>query len=157
MAELIREIVIDATPETIWPFLTEADKHVEWIGTVAEIDPRPGGIYRVLVRGQHQSAGEFVEVVPNEKVVFTFGWEEKDHPIPPGSTTLEITLHPEGDKTRVRLVHRGLPGDAVEEHTHGWAHYLDRLAIVTTGGEAGPDAAPAERNDESRATTGGPS
>ena len=29
MAELIREIVIDATPETIWPFLTEADKHVE--------------------------------------------------------------------------------------------------------------------------------
>ena len=51
MAELVREIVIDATPETIWPFLTEADKHVEWIGTVAEIDPRPGGIYRVLVGG----------------------------------------------------------------------------------------------------------
>ena len=49
-----------------------------------------------------------------EKVVFTFGWEEKDHPIPPGSTTVEITLHPEGDKTRVRLVHRGLPADAVE-------------------------------------------
>ena len=88
MAELIREIVIDATPETIWPFLTDADKHVEWIGTVAEIDPRPGGIYRVLVGGQHQSAGEFVEVVPNEKIVVTFGWEEKDHPIPPGSTTI---------------------------------------------------------------------
>ena len=62
MAELIREIVIDATPETIWPFLTEADRHVEWVGTVAEIDPRPGGIYRVLVGGRHQSAGEFVEV-----------------------------------------------------------------------------------------------
>ena len=130
MAELIREIVIDATPETIWPFLTEADKHVEWIGTVAEIDPRPGGVYRVLVGGQHQSAGEFVEVVPNEKVVFTFGWDEKDHPIPPGSTTLEITLHPEGDKTRVRLVHRGLPADAVDDHGHGWAHYLERLAIA---------------------------
>ena len=109
MAELIREILIDATPETIWPFLTDADKHVEWVGTVAEIDPRPGGIYRVLVGGQHQSAGEFVEVVPNEKVVFTFGWEEKDHPIPPGSTTLEITLHPEGDKTRVRLCTEACP------------------------------------------------
>jgi len=145
MAELIREIVIDATPETIWPFLTEADKHVEWVGTVAEIDPRPGGIYRVLMRGQHQSAGEFVEVVPNEKVVLTFGWEEKDHPIPPGSTMLEITLHPEGDKTRVRLVHRGLPADAVEDHGHGWAIYLERLAIVATGGDAGPDAAPVER------------
>ena len=78
-------------------------------------------------------------MVPNEKVVFTFGWEEKDHPIPPGSTTLEITLHPEGDKTRVRLVHRGLPADAVEDHGHGWAHYLERLAIAATGGDAGPD------------------
>jgi uncharacterized protein YndB with AHSA1/START domain len=146
MAELIREIVIDASPETIWPFLTQGDKYVEWVGTVAEIDPRPGGIYRVLMGGgQHQSAGEFVEVVPNEKVVFTFGWEEKDHPIPPRSTTVEITLHPEGDKTRVRLVHRGLPADAVEDHGNGWAHYLERLAIAATGGDAGTDAAPAER------------
>lgn len=144
MAELIREIVIDATPETIWPFLTEADKHVEWIGTVAEIDPRPGGIYRVLVNGRHQSAGEFVEVVPNEKLVFTFGWEEKDHPIPPGSTTLEITLHPEGEKTRVRLAHRGLPVDAVKDHGHGWARYLERLAIVASGGDPGPDEPRAE-------------
>ncbi len=142
MAELIREIVIDATPETIWPFLTEADKHVEWVGTVAEIDPRPGGIYRVLIGGKNQSAGEFVEVIPNEKVVFTFGWEDSDRAIPPGSTTLEITLHPEGDKTRVRLVHSGLPADAVDDHGRGWAHYLERLGIAATGGDAGPDASP---------------
>src|SRR5213075_1448761 len=93
-------------PETIWPFLTEPDQLVQWHGTVAEIDPRPGGIYRVLVAGQFRSAGQYVEVVPMEKVVFTFGWEQDDHPIPPGSTTIEISLHPEGDKTRVRLVHR---------------------------------------------------
>ena len=88
MAQLVREIMIEATPETIWPFLTEPDSLVEWHGTVAEIDPRPGGIYRVLVAGQFQSAGEYVEVVPMEKVVFTFGWEQDGHPIPPGSTTI---------------------------------------------------------------------
>jgi len=142
MAELVREIMIDATPETIWPFLTQADKHVEWLGTVAEIDARVGGSYRVLVGGQHPAAGEYVEVVPNEKVVFTFGWEQKDHPIPAGSTTLEISLHPEGDKTRVRLVHRGLPADALDDHGQGWAHYLDRLAIAATGGDPGADVAP---------------
>src|SRR5262249_2676355 len=48
MAEVVREVMVDATPETIWPFLTEPDKHIQWEGTVAEIDPRPGGTYRVL-------------------------------------------------------------------------------------------------------------
>jgi len=139
MAELIREIMIDATPETIWPFLVDPDKHVDWLGTVADIDPRPGGVYRVLVGGENQSAGEYVEVVPHQKVAFTFGWEQDGNPIRPGSTTVEITLHPEGNKTLVRLVHRGLPEDAIADHTRGWDHYLGRLAIAGTGGDAGPD------------------
>jgi len=142
MAELVREIMIDATPETIWPFLVDPEKHVEWLGTAADIDPRPGGAYRVLVQGQHQSVGEYVEVVPLEKLVFTFGWEEEGNPIRPGSTTIEITLQPEGDKTLVRLAHRGLPEDAVADHTHGWEHYLSRLAVAGTGGDAGPDVSP---------------
>ena len=142
MAELVREIMIDATPETIWPFLTEADRYIEWEGTEAEIDARPGGIYRVLVAGQFPGVGEFVEVVPTSKVVFTFGWEQEGNPITPGSTTVEITLHPEGTKTRVRLVHSGLPADAVDNHTSGWSHYLDRLAIRAAGGDPGPDDGP---------------
>jgi uncharacterized protein YndB with AHSA1/START domain len=140
MSELVREIVIDATPETIWPFLTDPEKHLEWLGTEATIDPRPGGVYRVLVRGEFPSAGEYLEVVPLEKVVFTFGWEQEGNPITPGSTTVEISLHPEGAKTRVQLVHRGLPDDATEEHGTGWAHYLGRLDLAATGRDAGPDA-----------------
>jgi uncharacterized protein YndB with AHSA1/START domain len=144
MAELVREIVIDATPETIWPFLTDASKLVEWQGTEAEIDARPGGVHRVLIAGEHQAVGEYVEVVPMEKLVFTFGWDQPDHPIPPHSTTVEISLHPEGTKTRVRLAHRGLPADAVGDHDGGWTRYLERLAIVAAGGDAGPDTMPAE-------------
>ena len=145
MAELVREIMIDATPETIWPFLTDPTKHVEWLGTAADIDPRPGGVYRVLVGGKNASSGEYVEVVPMEKVVFTFGWDVEGHPIPPGSTTIEISLHREGDKTRVRLTHRGLPDDAVSDHGRGWEHYLNRLAIAGNGGDAGPDILPSEQ------------
>ena len=50
-----------------------------------------------------------------------------------------VPLHREGDKTRVRLVHRGLPADAVEDHGRGWAHYLERLSIAAAGGDTGPD------------------
>ncbi len=138
MAELVREITVAAAPERIWPFLTEPERLLEWHGTEAEIDPRPGGMYRVLVGGRLRSVGQYVEVVPMERIVFTFGWE--DHPVAPGSTTVEITLHPLGDRTLVRLVHRGLPDDAVDDHGKGWSHYLERLAIAATGGDPGPDA-----------------
>ena len=140
MPDLVREVLIDATPETVFPFLTETEKYLQWEGTEGELDARPGGIFRVLIAGEHQSAGEFVEVVPNEKVSYTFGWEMEGNPIVPGSTLVTITLEPEGTKTRLRLVHSGLPDDqAVAEHGHGWAHYLERLSIVVTGGTVGPD------------------
>ena len=113
MAQLEREIMIDATPETIFPLLTTTEGMLRWEGTEGEIDARPGGVYRILAAGAHLGVGEFVEVVPNEKVRFTFGWDQPGNPITPGSTEVEITLHPEGSKTLVRLVHRGLPDDAV--------------------------------------------
>jgi len=134
MAELVRELVIDASPKTIFGFLTEPEKHVAWMGTTAELDPRPGGIYRVLVGGRHSGKGEFIEVVPFEKVAYTFGWDEPDHPIPAGSTRIDITLAPEGDKTRLRFVHSGLPAAAVEDHTKGWDHYMERLTVAVGGG-----------------------
>jgi uncharacterized protein YndB with AHSA1/START domain len=143
MAELEREILIDASPETIFGLLTDPEKHVLWEGTEAELDPRPGGIYRVLIAGEHRALGEFVEVVPNERIVMTFGWDMPDNPITPGSTTVEYTLRQDGNKTLLRLRHTGLPDqNAVEMHTHGWDHYLGRLSIAAAGGDAGPDAGP---------------
>jgi uncharacterized protein YndB with AHSA1/START domain len=137
---LVREIVIDAAPATIYEFLTVPEKYLQWNGTEVDLDPRPGGVYRVLMGATHQASGVFVETVPNERVVFTFGWDEPDHPIPGGSTTVEISLIPEGEKTRLRLVHSGLPEDAVSDHTAGWDHYLERLSAVARGESIGPDA-----------------
>jgi uncharacterized protein YndB with AHSA1/START domain len=142
MAELVREIVVDASPDTIFGLLTVPDRHTRWLGTEAALDPRPGGAYRVLVAGQFPTVGEFVEVVPNEKVVFTFGWDAPGHPVGPGSSTVEISLHPEGGKTRVRLVHSGLPDDQVGIHDQGWSHYVGRLADAAAGRDPGPDTGP---------------
>jgi uncharacterized protein YndB with AHSA1/START domain len=148
MAELVREILIDATPETIFPLLTTTEGQLQWEGTEAELDARPGGVYRVLVAGSFLGVGEFVEVVPNEKVVFTFGWDMPDNPITPGSTQVEFTLIPDGTKTLVRMVHSGLPEDAIEDHIHGWDHYMARLAVVGGGGDVGPDLGPEGSQDD---------
>ena len=134
MAELTREVRVKADPSTIYALLIEPGKQ-SWLGTDAEFDARPGGVYKIQVGGDHPALGEFVEVVPDEKIVFTFGWNEPGHPIPAGSTKVAITLIPEGDETLVRLVHSGLPDDAITDHEQGWQHFLDRLAIVAVGGE----------------------
>ena len=134
MAELTREVLVKAEPSTIFALLIEPGMQ-SWLGTDVEFDPRPGGLYKINVGGDHPALGEFVEVTPNERVVFTFGWNEPGHPIPAGSTKVAITLIPEGDETLVRLVHSGLPDDAISDHEEGWQHFLDRLATVAVGGQ----------------------
>jgi uncharacterized protein YndB with AHSA1/START domain len=135
-----REIRIRARPETVFPFFTDPELMVRWMGTTAEVDPRPGGVYRVDIDGSHVARGEYVEVTPPDRVVFTWGWEGGDSPVRPGTSTVEITLAADGEHTVVRLVHRDLPSaDSVRAHGEGWDHYLERLAVAGAGGDAGPD------------------
>lgn len=135
-----REVRIEARPETIFPFFTDPERMVRWMGASAEVDPRAGGIYRVNITGGRIASGEYVEVSPPHRVVFTWGWETDDSPVRPGSSTVSVTLIPDGDHTIVRLVHSGLPSDeSAGAHGTGWDHYLPRLAIAAAGGDAGTD------------------
>jgi uncharacterized protein YndB with AHSA1/START domain len=134
-----REVRIDAPPEVIFKFFVDPEQMIRWKGVEATLDPRPGGIYRVNVTGADIVRGEYVEVSPNERVVFTWGWEGEGNPVPSGSSTVEITLVPDGATTLVRLRHHGLPGGPEDRHAEGWEHYLARLAAAAAGRDAGPD------------------
>ena len=136
---VVREVRIAARPETIFPFLTDPKQMVRWKGIEATLEPRPGGDYRVRLNDLHVARGQYLEVVPYSRVVFSWGWEGEGHPVPPGSSRVEITLTPDGSDTVVRLVHSGLPAAARESHGQGWDHFLPRLAIVIGGGDPGPD------------------
>jgi uncharacterized protein YndB with AHSA1/START domain len=140
MTEAIKEIVIGAPPATIFPFLVDPEKFVQWMGSEVRLDPVPGGEFYALCAGVRPAVGVFSEVVANQRVVFSFGWDLPGHPIPAGSSEVEITLTPRGDSTLVRLVHRGLPDDAISDHVRGWTFYLDRLTVVLSGQDPGPDS-----------------
>jgi uncharacterized protein YndB with AHSA1/START domain len=107
------------------------------------MDVRPGGAYRIQVVPGHTARGEFVQIDPPHRLIYTWGWEDgADGPsvVPPGSSTIEIELVPAGDGTTLRFTHRGLPSsESVESHSTGWDHYLARLAIAAAGGDPGPD------------------
>ena len=141
-----KELAIDASPETVWEFLVEPEKAMRWMGTDARLDARPGGEYYVNVIDNHVARGEFVEVDRPRRLVYTFGWEpEEGNPgaVPPGSTTIEIELEPDGGGTLLRFRHSGFENaEPAAMHRHGWDHYLARLAVAASGGDPGEDRGP---------------
>jgi uncharacterized protein YndB with AHSA1/START domain len=131
---------VAASPASVYAYLTEAKKWARWQGIDASLDPRRGGIFSVTMPNGAQARGEFVELVPDARVVFTWGW--LNHPgVPPGSSVVEIDLVPDGSGTLVTLTHRGLADDEVAIHAEGWNRYLPRLAAVVQGEEIPPDTA----------------
>ena len=129
---------IGASAKALFPYFTVADQLMKWMGVSAELDPRPGGAYRVNVTGKNIAVGEFVEVTPDSRVVFTWGWEDSEL-VAPGTSTVEVSLVEDGDETVVTLRHLDLVGEQAEMHKQGWEHYLSRLAIAGIGGDAGHD------------------
>jgi uncharacterized protein YndB with AHSA1/START domain len=127
------EVRIRARPETVFKYFTDATLYRRWMGDEAELDPRPGGLYRVHFPGRPSAEGQFLVVRPPDRVVFSWGWTGSAE-IPPGSTTVEVDLTADGAETVVRIVHRGVPSGADRaQHTEGWHLYLARLSTAVTG------------------------
>jgi uncharacterized protein YndB with AHSA1/START domain len=128
---------IDATPAEVFPYLTDPALLTRWMGDHAELEPLTGGGYTVDIDGV-PVRGRFLEVSPPDRLVFSWGVAGNDA-FPAGSTTVEITLTPDGASTMLELVHRDLPPDELAKHDAGWGHFLERLAIAATGSDPGPD------------------
>ena len=128
---------ISAPRETIFEFLVDPELIVRWIGTTADLHPEPGGTFWVNVSGTDIASGTYQVIDRPNHVVFTWGWEGSKE-VPPGTSTVTITLTADGDDTVLDLYHAGLPGGIDDEHAHGWTHFLGRLVTVSTGGEVDP-------------------
>jgi uncharacterized protein YndB with AHSA1/START domain len=123
---------IAARPETVWRYWTDPERLSDWWGAASELDPRPGGAYVIEMGGGGVMRGEYVELVPHERIVFSFGWDPSEHgpTVAPGASLVEITLTPDGDDTILALRHSGLPAAARDEHRAGWGHFLPLLAAA---------------------------
>jgi uncharacterized protein YndB with AHSA1/START domain len=133
-----RVLRIEARPEIVFAHFTDPARFAQWMGIDHKLDPVPGGVFRVNLNGQDVAAGEFVEVDPPRRIVFTWGWQESAE-LPPGSTTIEVDLVPDGSGTILHFTHRGLPPGPAESHAQGWDHFLPRLVMTASGTDPGPD------------------
>ena len=125
---------IGASVSDVYAAWTDPSKMKQWMGPGdtkcenVDIDLKVGGKYRIAMISSDCdnpiAIGEYREIVPEKKLVFTWSWEGSDMP----QTVVTLTLEPDGDETRLTLNHEGFPERAVtEKHQQGWKGCLDGL------------------------------
>lgn len=137
MADHATSIEIDAEPAVVFEYLVRPEAMRAWMGQHAVLEPRPGGVFAVDIAGS-PIRGTYLEVVAPRRVVVSWGVAGNDE-FPPGTSTVAFTLTPTAQGTRVDVVHSDLPEADVAGHADGWSHFLPRLLVVATGGNAGDD------------------
>ena len=94
-----------------------------------EMDVREGGAFRIGMRAPDGSCvyvfGEYREISPPERLVFTWRWDgDDDFP----ETVVDVEFRDVAGSTEVVLIHDGLPGkESAERHEDGWVGILDKL------------------------------
>lgn len=134
--ELVITRVLDAPPVLVYKAWTEPEHMVRWMGPKgftapsAKLDVRVGGKYRAHIRspdGQdYWFQGVYREVVENERLVFTFAWEEDGERGEENLVT--ITLAEEDGRTRMTF--KQAPFLTISErdsHEGGWSEAIDKL------------------------------
>ena len=127
---------IKAAPSKVWAAITRPEQMLQWWGPdagptlKAEADVRPGGrfsiIFRLLNGEDHNPTGTYREVLPEQKLVFT--WELPGAAEP--ETLVTFLLKPLDCGTELTLIHEHLPDEeARESHEQGWHGLLDKLPI----------------------------
>ena len=133
-----KSVLVPLSADETFALITQPDRLRRWQVITARVDLRAGGDYRWTIIPGHSVAGTFTELEPGRRVVFTWGWEGSAD-LPPGASTVVITLEPAAGGTMVHLVHEGMTGEQEASHAAGWTHYLGRLVTAATAGDAGPD------------------
>lgn len=141
-----REITLtrlyDAPRALVFKAWTDAGLLARWWGPkmftnpVCEVDARPGGRLRIVMRGpdgnDYPMRGVFQEVVALERLSFTsFAVDAQDRPIIEGFTT--VLFAEEGGKTRVTVIARGkavqpIAVQYLQGMEQGWSMSLEKLA-----------------------------
>ena len=128
---------IDADPERVFDHFTRPDAILCWMGDYAALDPTPGGQFILDINGV-PVRGRYLEVDRPRRLLLSWGHAGSER-LPPGASTVEVTLTPHDGGTTVTIVHSGLPAPEAHQHRLGWPHFLGRLVTTAAGGDPGPD------------------
>ena len=130
---IARSVEIDARAEAVFPLLVEPRSLEKWWPDVAQLEPRVGGVVRMVFRGGDSVVtGEVTRFEPPRALAFSWIREER----PDVSTLVELTVTElTAERCRVDVVHSGWEHtpELRPMHDAGWAHFLACLAALAEG------------------------
>lgn len=128
----------DAAPAKVWRAWTEPQALKQWFGPaeivsvpVAEIDLRPGGRFRVVMRAgdgeRHEVSGRYLELVPERRLVFSWAWAST----PERVSRVTVQIEPDGRGAALTLTHEQFFDEAARDgHHHGWTGSMVKLEAL---------------------------
>jgi uncharacterized protein YndB with AHSA1/START domain len=129
--------VLATKPEKVYRAFLEADAMAKWLPpngftcTVHHLEPKVGGTFKMSFRNfttghSHAFGGEFKELVPNQRLLYT---DKFDDPNLPGEMLVTVTLKAVSVGTDVSIVQEGIPDAIPAEACYlGWLESLRNLA-----------------------------
>jgi len=129
--------VLATKPEKVYRAFLEADAMAKWLPpngftcTVHHLEPKVGGTFKMSFRNfttghSHAFGGEFKELVPNQRLLYT---DKFDDPNLPGEMLVTVTLKAVSVGTDVSIVQEGIPDAIPAEACYlGWQESLRNLA-----------------------------
>ena len=125
---------LKAPPASVYAAWTDPEKILKWFGPEeietlrAQADARVGGGFRIVMRSpdgeEHDVSGIYREVVPDEKLVFTWAWRST----PERESLVTVLIQPDGEGSLLTLIHEQFFDEAARDrHAQGWVGCLDKL------------------------------
>ena len=133
-SDLKYELLLQTSPAQVYRAFTNATNLREWLCDGATVDPKPGGRLVVWWNDGYVGAGQFLELVPDQRIAFT--WKGRPDP---AETQVLVVLTPHKRGTSLTLVHSGLGESADWENSRtefkrAWESSLENLqSVLETG------------------------
>lgn len=131
--QLVVERTFKVSKEKLYEAWTQANLVTQWMGPGevrckdASIDLKVGGQYRIHMvsdEGDHIVCGEYKEVVENERLQYTWGWEGGEVQ----NTLVTVTFFRDPSGSKIKILHEKFETQqAAEKHTFGWNGCIDKL------------------------------
>ncbi len=138
--ELRRSIVVRATPERVFSFLSDSPRWATWWGSGSAIDAQPGGAVSIRYPNGIEAKGAVVDIHPGRRIAFTFGYASGT-PIPVGSSRITMELGTDARGARLHLLHEFPDAASRDAHVQGWRYQLSLLSNAVTNEAFGHAAA----------------